>query len=396
MNAARRVARADWTVLLPALGLLALGVVFVHSATAERSPGLWQRQLLFAVAGLGAAGLVMAVGIRRLLDHCWELYAALLVLLVVTLLLPVPPGVGSASWIELPLGFKLQPSEFMKLGLILALARHLRHRGVTNTWSSYLGPFVLLAVPWFLVMRQPDLGSSVVLLPTTLAMVTVSGARLRHVAAVAAASVLLLLGAYHVPGVLRPYQRERLDAFQTSVPALMARARELRAQRDAEGSRAVEQELQRFKRGTGYQQFYSVVAIGSGGLTGAGLGEGLQNKSNRLPVRHSDFVVSVVGEEAGLVGTGLVILLQAALVAAIMGVAHRTREPFGRLVCVGVGAQIGSQALMNLGIAAGVLPVTGLTLPLVSYGGSSVLATCAGLGCVLDVARSRTAVFFES
>jgi rod shape determining protein RodA len=122
----------------------------------------------------------------------------------------------------------------------------------------------------------------------------------------------------------------------------------------------------------------------------------VQNRGNRVPVRHADFIFAIIGEEWGLLGTTAVVALYAWLLAAILGVAHRTREPFGRLVCVGVAALIGGQALMNLGIATGMLPVTGLPLPLVSYGGSSVVATILGLACVLDVARTRVTVFFES
>lgn len=387
--------RLEWSVVLPALALQVLGVVFVHSATADAAASLWVKQVAFCLAGLAAAWVVMQLGTRLLLEASWEIYGALLAVLLVLPLLPGSDGVATARWIPLPFGFKLQPSEFMKLGLVLALARHLRHRGVTNTWRSYLGPFLVLVVPWFLVMRQPDLGSSLVMLPVALAMVTVSGARPLHVVTIAGLSVALLLAAYLVPGVLQPYQKDRLDAFRTSIPALVTDAGQARAARDVDGSANLEAEISEFRRGLGYQQYYSVVAIGSGGLYGAGLGHGLQNRTNRVPVRHSDFVMAVVGEEGGLVLSGLVLLLHVALLSAILGVAHRTREPFGRLVCVGVAALVGGQALMNVGIATALLPVTGLTLPLVSYGGSSMLSTCMALGCVLDVAARRTTVFFE-
>ncbi|MFT7463697.1 MAG: rod shape determining protein RodA [Pseudohongiellaceae bacterium] len=384
-----------WTVVVPALCLAAIGMIFIHSATAESSPSLWMRQLLFVCAGVAAVLGLCLVGVHRLCGASMEIYAVLVCILLLMPFFAEPTTVGSDRWIRLPLGFKLQPSEFMKLGLVLALARHLRHRGVTKTWGSYLPPFLLMALPWVCVARQPDLGSSLVLLPVFVAMVSVSGARLRHVVMLGLGSVILVLLAYHTPGVLKPYQKERLDSFRTSIPARVSEAREMRLAREHDRARVIEQEISRLKRGTGFQQFYSVVAIGSGGLTGAGLGEGLQNRSNRLPVRHSDFIYAVIGEEWGLAGTVTVVLLYMALTAGILGVAHRTREPYGRLVCVGVGSLIAGQAFMNLGIATGMLPVTGLPLPLVSYGGSSTLATSLGLGCVLDVARRRTSVFFE-
>ena len=137
------------------------------------------------------------------------------------------------------------------------------------------------------------------------------------------------------------------------------------------------------------------MAIGSGGFSGEGLSQGLQNRSYGVAVRHADFVFAMVGEEWGLLGGTLVVVLYAWLLAGILGVAWRTREPFGRMVCVGVAGMIGGQALMNLGIATGMLPVTGLPLPLVSYGGSSVVATLLALACVLDVSRRSEHVFFE-
>jgi rod shape determining protein RodA len=395
---ARTLAWSDfgWSVLLPLMGLLGVGVLFVWSTTHENAQPLWGRQLAFIGAGLLASVVVLRVGVHRLAGASWPIYHGLVLLLAVMPLLADGSAMGTDRWIRLPLGFKLQPSEFMKLGLVLALARHLQHRGVTNTWRSYAGPFLLTAVPWFFVMRQPDLGSSLVLLPIFVAMVTVSGARMRHVALLAGLAAVLLPAAYLTPGVLRDYQRERLDAFLKPIPALMEDARELHQRREHEAAQEIEADISRLKRGTGRQQFYSVVAIGSGGLTGSGLGDGVQNGGRRVPVRHADFIFAIVGEEWGLLGSTAVLGLYAALLSSILGIAWRTREPFGRLVCVGVAAMIGGQTLMNLGIATGLLPVTGLPLPLISYGGSSLVSTLLGLAFVLDVSRRRVAVFFES
>ncbi len=385
----------EWPVVVPMVGLLGFGFLFIWSATLEDVSDLLPRQLLFAAAGAVAIGVVCKLGCGWIADTSMLVYSVLLGILVVLPLLAESSSVGSDRWITLPFGFKLQPSEFMKVGLVLALARHLQHRGVTNTWRSYVMPFLLTAVPWFFVMKQPDLGSSLVMLPVFVAMVWTSGARPRHVALVGTAVAVLLPAAYLVPGVLEPYQKDRLDAFLTPIPSRVAEARGLRDRHEHEKARALEAEISELKRGTGYQQFYSVVAVGSGGLTGAGIGNGIQNRGNRLPVRHADFIFAVIGEELGLAGTLGVVLLYAMLLAAILGVAYRTREPFGRLVCVGVAALVGGQALFNLAIATGLLPVTGLPLPLVSYGGSSILATMVALGCVLDVARRRVDVFFE-
>jgi rod shape determining protein RodA len=384
-----------WSVALPALALLAIGVTFVWSTTRENVTPLHTRQLLAIGLGLGLGAVVLRVGVRQLAALAWPGYVLLLALLAAMPLLSDGSN-GTDSWISLGFGFKLQPSEFMKLGLILVLARHLQHRGVTDTWSSYAGPFLITAVPWFLVMRQPDLGSAMVLLPIFVALVTVSGARLAHVTALACSVAVLLPVAYFVPGVLHDYQKERLDSYLRPIPVLMDEARELRQERKHEAAQELEADIARLRLGIGRQQFYSVMALGSGQLSGAGLGEGLQNRAYGVSVRHSDFIFAIIGEEWGLLGTTAVLLLYGALLAGILAVAYRTREPFGRLLCVGVAALIGAQALLNLGIATGLLPVTGLTLPLVSYGGSSVIATLVALACVLDVARQRVDVFFES
>jgi len=384
-----------WGVLLPALLLAGTGLLFVWSTPHDAGQPLWTRQLAFLAVGALGALLVLRIGVRRLAEASWVIYLGLLILLAAMPWLADRSATGTERWIALPWGFKLQPSEFIKLGLVLVLARHLRHRGVTNTWSSYAGPFALMLVPWWFVMRQPDLGSSLVLLPILLAMVTVSGARGRHVAMLAGGSVLAVLLAYLVPGALHDYQKERIDNFIRPIPALMEEARELHNQRDHAAAAEVEAEVALLKRGTGRQQLYSVMAIGSGGLLGEGLGDGLQNRPYGVAVRHADFIFAIVGEEWGLLGATFVVGLYAWLVGGILAVAWRTREPFGRMVCVGVAGLIGGQALMNLGIATGMLPVTGLPLPLVSYGGSSVLATALALACVLDVSRRREHVFFE-
>jgi len=384
-----------WSVALPALLLTAIGVAFVWSTTHDNATPLAGRQMLSVAAGLLGGLAVMRLGVRQLAGLAWPGYLAGLALLMAMPLLSDGSN-GTDSWISLGLGFKLQPSEFMKLGLILVLARHLQHRGVTDTWSSYAGPFLITAVPWYFVVRQPDLGSAMVMLPIFVALVTVSGARLGHVLLLAGSVAVLLPAAYFVPGVLRDYQRERLDAWLRPIPALMDEARELRQDRQHEAAQEIEADIAKLRLGIGRQQFYSVMALGSGGYSGQGLGHGLQNRNFGVSVRHADFIFAIIGEEWGLLGTTTVVLLYAWLVAAILAVGYRTREPFGRLLCVGVAALLGGQALVNLAIATGLLPVTGLTLPFVSYGGSSLVASLVGVCCVLDVARQRVDVFFES
>lgn len=395
MRGRDEVGGVEWTVAVPALALSMIGVLFVWSATHDWSPTLWVRQAIFVGVGLSVVPILFRFGAGFLQGVAVPAYLAVLAVLVAMPLLAEPSTAGSDRWIRLPLGMKLQPSEFMKIGLVLALARHLQHRGVTNTWRSYVPPLLITVVPWFFVMRQPDLGSSLVLLPVFVAMVVVSGARLVHIGLVATSVALIVPAAYLLPGVLEPYQKDRIDAYLRPIDVMLVEAKELRQARLHDEARETERQIRELKRGTGRQQFFSVVAIGSGGLTGAGLAQGVQNQSNLLPAQQTDFIFAIIGEEWGLAGTTVVLVLYASLIAAILGVAYRTREPFGRLACVGVGALIGGQALLHLGINTGLLPVTGLTLPFVSYGGSSILSTWIGVAIVLDVARRRPVVFFE-
>lgn len=394
----RRVLTAlnlEWTVVLPALLLLLAGLAAIQSAKLDEGSGLVWRQLAFIGAGSIGGWLLMRVGVLTLSTKAYVLYAISIAVLALMPLVLTPDRHDTVRWIPLGFGFKLQPSEFVKLALVLALARHLRHAGVTNTFRSYFTPLLLTAVPWFLIMRQPDLGSSLVLLPVLVAMVVVSGARPRHILLIVLAAGVLVPAAYFTPGVLKDYQKERVDAFLESPGRLLADLREKQAAGQHDEARLVQSSLSKLRRGTGYQQFHSLLAVGSGGLSGQGWGNGVQNRADLLPAKHTDFIFAVLGEEFGLLG-GLALLgLQLALTAAILAVAHRTREPFGRLVCVGIATLLGSQAIINMAIATGLLPVTGLTLPLVSYGGSSMLATLLGIACVLDIARRRVDVFFE-
>jgi rod shape determining protein RodA len=358
----RLIAHIDWPLLVCALLVIACGLATVLSAT--RTPahfvsGLVVRQ---AVAlGLGLVGLLVALSF----DYHWLerygyfLYAAGLLLLVATALLGSAGG-GARRWIVLG-PISLQSSEFAKLALVVALARYLhRHVGERPlSLRNVVVPFLLLAPAAFLILRQPDLGTVVVLGLTVAAVVLVAGLRLRWV---------ILVAAIVVPAVpylwshLKPYQQRRISTF-------------IDPQADPLGA--------------GYHIIQSKIAIGSGMLQGKGFLHGTQNRLNFLPEQHTDFIFSVFAEEWGFMGACVLVCLYTALLLRCAIVATRARDTFGMLLAFGLTAGIFCQVLVNIGMATGSLPVVGITLPFFSYGGSSLLASLITIGLLMNISMRR-------
>ncbi|WP_114312657.1 rod shape-determining protein RodA [Thermus caldifontis] len=345
----------DWGLILLAVTLAVLGLFNLRSAAPD--PSLVSRQLV--ALGLG---LLLAVGVqflsrRSIFALAYPLYALSLFLLVAVLAFGREIN-GAKAWFVLgPLQF--QPLELAKLGLILALARLLESREVRRVWD-YLLPGLLTAPVLALLLLQPDLGGSLVVLFGAFAVLFVRGLPWKHILVGFLALVLL------VPTVvwpnLKPYQRERvlivLDPYRDPL-------------------------------GQGFQVIQSTIAIGSGGLFGKGYGQGTQTQLGFVPFRHTDFVFAVWAEEWGFVGVAALLALYGLLLLRILGVALECPRLSDRLFVAGVGGMLGFQVLVNLGVALGVMPVTGLTLPLFSYGGSSLMATLLSLGLVLLVHRDR-------
>lgn len=359
-----RFARTDWAPFVAGLGLSVVGALLVWSAThGTVGPALAVRHLVNTAIGMTLALALVAVDVR------WLRAAAPWVYLVgisglVLVLTPLGQTVnGSRSWLFLPGGFSLQPAELAKIGLVIGLAMILaegRDPYAPPGWREVLPAWALVGLPIGLIMLQPDLGSALVLGVLTIGVVATSGASWRWTAAAVAGTGAAVVAALAVP-LLDPYQVDRLLAFQN--PAL-----------DPEG--------------IGYQTRQARLAIGSGGWTGTGLGEGPQTQGGFIPFQETDFIFSVAGEELGFVGClGLLALLGFLVVRALV-VGLRSEDPFGRLVAVGVAAWFAFQIFQNVGMNLGLMPVTGLPLPFLSYGGSSMLACWLGLG-LLALASAR-------
>lgn len=353
----------DWLLAVLTLLLLGLGLVMIRSATSSiGSSGLplheWPvvRQSAFAVIGLAALVAASLVNYRVWGALRWVLYVAMLAGLVAVLLVG-RVFFGAQSWFDLQ-GFILQPSELCKIVLIIVLARYFA--GHEAHLRQGLGVLVslLLTLPLVaLVYIQPDMGTAVVLVSIWLGMLFVAGIRLRHLLLLGFAALLL---APVLWAIMQPHMRERVLMFLNPHTDPLKKD---------------------------YNVIQALISVGSGGLWGKGLGQGTQNQLFFLRVRHTDFIFAVLAEELGFVGAMLLLTLFAGLLMRILRTANQAGDAFGRLLASGVATMIFVHAAINIGFHVGLLPVTGLPLPLISYGGSSLITTLIGLGLVESVAR---------
>lgn len=377
--------------VLVLIGLASIYVTDTHYIAANDGPRNAARQVLYVLAGLIAAGVVLRVGYQRIASHAWLIFgitvAALLPLAAAKFLHAsfgglTAPRNGAYRWIHLP-GYQLQPSELFKVAFILTLAWYLRFRRNYRRFQGLLVPFLIAIVPLGLILVQPDLGTVLLLLPVLFAMLFAAGARLRHLA------ILIGLGLVAIPlawGRLHDYQRLRVtsvllqsDALRSAVAEQPERYRYLASRRQA-----IE-----WAASSGYQLVHSKNAVGSGGVLGQGWGEGLYVQQDLLPDRHNDFVFAIIAHQWGIVGGVIVLACYAVILLAGMRIASATDEPVGRLLAVGSVTLIGLQVLINVGMCVGLMPITGLTLPFVSYGGSSLLSSMLCLAMLVSVAQHR-------
>ena len=362
----------DWILVAAVSAIAGLGALMIFSATRGRlgadtiDPYFLERQGLYIVIGLGLMAFTAAVDYRRLRELAPLIYAITLFLLFAVL---TPLGSnrrGAQAWFTLPSGFQLQPSEFAKLGVIIMLASYC---GLASSSGDLLemGPqrlakaLGLAAVPLGLILLQPDLGTALVFGAVTVAVLSVSGTKGRYLLLLAVmvvgTSALVLQS-----GVLQQYQKDRLTTF-------------LDPTKDTAKA--------------GYNLAQAKTAIGSGGLVGKGIFEGTQTKLRYVPEQHTDFIFSVVGEETGLLGSALLLALFGIVMWRTWRAAVLANDGVGTLLCIGVLAMLCFQMFENVGMTMGIMPITGITLPFVSFGGSSTLACFAAVGLVLNVHMRR-------
>jgi rod shape determining protein RodA len=357
----RLITNIDWVLLGAALAISAIGATTIYSATQSgRLSGLYLKQVYLIGAGLLALLVSVTLDYRRLADRAVLFYAASVAALTYVLFFG-PVIAGTRRWILLG-SFQLQPSELVKLATALLLAKVFAESNQESLGlRDIAGPAAAVGLLVVLIARGPDLGSAVCLLPPFLTVAFLAGLRMR---AVLALVLVLVIGSGLAWPYLKDYQKTRIYTFLD--PSL-----------DPKGS--------------GYQKIQSQIAVGSGGLLGKGYGQGSQAQLGYLPARHTDFVFSVFAEEMGFLGVVGVLGLYMLLLWRMLETAQLARDRVGAFLAAGIAAIFAFQVVYNSAMVAGLVPVKGLPLPLMSYGGSSVLASLIGVGLVLNVRMRRFA-----
>jgi rod shape determining protein RodA len=367
-STSRRAPRLDWLLILAVAGLLVIGTLLVWSATVNREtltggdPNAFLKKQLVNIA----IGVVLGVMITAT-DHRWVrilaplVYVASVAGLVLVLVMGTTVN-GSRSWLMLG-GMSIQPAEFAKLAVVIGMALLVAER-TEGSWKQrevrhldVLGMLVIAAVPAVLILLQPDLGTMLVLAATVFGVVAISGAPRRWLLALTGGAVGAAVLAVQA-GVLKDYQVDRFMAFTN--PGLDP-------------------------RGAGYNTEQARIAIGNGGIFGQGLFDGSQTKAGFVPEQHTDFIFTVAGEELGLVGSAIIIALLGVVMWRALTIAMRADDLFGRLAAGGIACWFGFQAFQNIGMCLGIMPVTGVPLPLVSYGGSSMFAGLMAIGLLQNI-----------
>jgi rod shape determining protein RodA len=319
---------------------------------------LWGTQLYAIGLGVIAMLVTLSIDYRAFTDKSHLIYIALIAVLLYVMFFGMVQ-MGARRWIPLKL-FNLQPSEFAKIGVALVLAKFYGENRGAPQWTDLAIGGALTLLPLALIAKEPDLGTAVVLLPVFVAIAYLAGMRLRVLGIVFLALVLAAPVAWTF--VLRPYQKSRISTF-------------LDPSQDAKGA--------------GYQQIQARITVGSGGLTGKGFRKGTQGQLRFLPVAHNDFIFSVLAEEQGFAGVLVALGLYLFVILRALEAARLAKDRLGSYLVIGVLASFTFQVIYNITMSAGLAPVKGLTLPLMSYGGSSMIATLAGFGLVLNVRMRR-------
>jgi rod shape determining protein RodA len=352
----------DWFLLGLVLLLCTISVLEIYSATLHtKYIGFHTKQIFWILGGLAAMFLFSKIDYHKLLDFVPWIYG---VFFFALLAVPVigHKALGARRWIKIgPMLF--QPSEWFKLVLILAVARYFANLGGRNlTWKEIFKAFAMVGIPMLLVLKQPDLGTSLTYLPILVAGLFLGGINLRQSLILIVAGLVLIGGAWSSGKLLKPYQKARLTSF-------------IDPNNDPKGA--------------GYQLKQSLIAVGSGGIWGKGAAKGTQTQGDFLPIPHADFIFAALGEEHGFVGAFFVLLLYFSILMRLIQNAQTAADLSGSLVIMGAVAVLTFQIAVNVGMVIGFMPVTGIPLPLMSYGGSSVLFTFLALGAAMNVRMRR-------
>ena len=349
----------DWPLLAVTLVICGLGLLQIYSATLERFQGSWYKQAIYIGLGIILMWIISSIDYHTLMAQVPALYIAAVSLLLAVLLIG-QRAFGSTRWIRLPGNLHLQVSEFAKLVIILLVARYMTERRTGNLdLKELLKIGGLVLVPMLLIMKEPDLGTALTYLPILAMGVVFAGLPWKYWVALGLVVLVVVPVGFQF---LKPYQKDRLVSF-------------LDPDRDPKGS--------------GYQVIQSKIAVGAGGMWGKGVTKGTQTQLRFLPVPHTDFIFSAFSEEHGFVGVMVVLSLYFLLLLQIVQNAQTSPDRAGVYICMGVAALLLFHLLVNVGMVVGRMPTTGIPLPLMSYGGSSIWSVFLMLGLVNNVRLRR-------
>jgi rod shape determining protein RodA len=360
--------------LIFVIALIGLSAVYSATYTAKGPSPLYYKQLLWVSIGVIIMFLALIPDYHTVGRYAYVLYAASLLLLLLVMVMG-RTGMGAQRWLAIG-PFAFQPSELAKLSLTLALARYFAEdpkRGGYGLRDLTI-PGVMVLIPLVFVLKQPDLGTALMLLLTSALIVTIAGLRMRSafiiilIGAIVASAVFLVSPVRHkIWGSLKPYQQNRIRAFIDPASDPL---------------------------GSGYHANQSKIAVGSGQITGKGFRKGTQSQMAFLPERHTDFIFAVIAEERGFIGTGLMVLLYLVLLLIGVDAAKNAKDRLGVLMAGGIVSMISLYVFINVGMAVGIVPVVGVPLPLVSYGGTSIITTFIALGLLLNIQARRFMLFY--
>ncbi len=354
-NPITQLAEINWFIVLIMTLIAGIGLAMMYSAGGDDNGTLYLSQQFSRFAFAFAVMLIIAIlPLHMLMDYAYFIYFACLLVLV-GVYLAGHMGKGATRWMKFG-GLNLQPSEFMKLAVILVLARyfHKTHPEDIRRLSFLIMPLLLIAVPAFFIYKQPNLGTTIILLTVGLCMFFLAGVRWLHIISAIVIAVSTTPVIWHF---MHGYQKKRVLTF-------------LDPQSDPQGA--------------GYNILQSIIAIGSGGLVGKGYLQGSQSQLNFLPEKHTDFIFTVFTEEFGFFGGLVLLFLYMVLLAAGLSVALRSRSSFGSMLAGGIVALLFIHILINCGMVMGLMPVVGVPLPLMSYGGSIMLSSVFAVGLLLN------------
>jgi len=361
---------AFFKIFILALIIAALGILSIYSSTYQKESSVWQdiykRQIIWLAMGLVCFFLFSRLNYRKLWDANYFIYAVALFFLILVFGLGVI-RLGAQRWLRIA-WFNFQPSEFAKLAIIIFLARYFSRKSIDDTsllsgkfgiFRGIILPFIFVAVPMFLIIEQPDLGSGLMLMLVFTSLLYLTNVRLKYIFVLGASLILPLPLLWQF---LHDYQKQRLLVFlNPNIDPL----------------------------GAGYTIIQSKIAIGSGGFFGRGWLRGSQSQLYFLPESHTDFIFATFSEQWGFLGGTLLILLYYLIIRQGFVIAQRTQDSFGRLLAYGISLLLALQVFINIAMNMGLAPVVGLPLPMMSYGGSSMLVTFIALGILVNIDRTR-------